>query len=244
MPYQNDMSTLAQIVSPAYAAQQAGMQNDLANESSALANAKSAALLPYAPMQAAANVGSTQANTELTNQQATGAGLKNLFTAQTMPGDVGATNAGNQQKMTASQFSNIQTVAQGMGQVAGMLDNVPPPARPAALQQILHSMGIDPQKIPEPLLSGDPDVLRQVSSSMIQQSSGFQTEMAVQGKKNEGSLAVAQTGADARVSAAEASANARIQAANIARQMHEQQQTFEQAAVRLQATNPQLAQPS
>jgi len=33
MPYQNDMSTLADVVSPAYAAQQMGIQNDTANAS-------------------------------------------------------------------------------------------------------------------------------------------------------------------------------------------------------------------
>lgn len=235
MPYQNDLSTLAQVVSPAYAAQQAGIQNDAANQQQELANQKAAAQLPYAGPEAAANLAQTQANTGLVNNQATGVGLRNMFTAQTQPGEVAATNAGNQVKVSSDHLQSISQLGQLAGLVAQQMDGVPAPARPAAMQQLLTKFGANPQDLQQAglggLLSGDPNQLRQFSQGAIQASADYQTKMAETGLKEAGATDRANITSDARVQSAQLAAQARMQAAQIQRQAKEQSQTFEQAAV-------------
>lgn len=231
MPYQNNMGTLADVVSPAYAALQAGIQNDAANQQQQLENEKAQAALPFVGPRAQADLAAVQANTGETQARTQGLGLANQFTQQTQPGKVAATNTGNAALQTAEQAKNLGSIGQIAGQVAGMMDGVPPPARPAAFAQVLKSYGVDASHLPQEFLTGDPDLLRNFSQKAIQASAEFQTQTGIQEQKNQGSLAVAQTGAESRVRTAELNAQARQQVAEINRQAKIQSQTFEQAAV-------------
>lgn len=241
MPYQNDMSTLADVVGPAYAAQQAGIQNDLANQEQELANQKSQAQLPYVAPQAQADVDYKNASAGLLNQQGNEVGLKNLFTQATQPSEIQATNAGNQNKYTAAQVQNIGLLGQMAGQLAGQLDNIPEAARPAFMHDFLQSRGIDPSAV-GPLVNGDPDQMRQFSQKAIQASSDYQMQILKGSQDTERAENVAGIQSNARVTSAEATANARVQAANISAKMHQQMLTAEQAAVQArQSGNMQLA---
>lgn len=241
MPYMNDMSTLADVVGPAYAAQQIGMQNAQGNQEADIKNQVLAGQAPAEIQKPGLQNLFTQAQTAAQDATTQGTQLGNLEKAGTLGSSINATNAGNQVKLTQDQAQKLSTLGQMAGQIAGYMDNVPQPARPAMMQQLAQQYGLDLNKMPG-IESGDPDVLRSVSQKMVQMSAPYQTGMAEQTLKNQGAADVAGISGNARISAAEASANARIQAANITKQMHEQQQTFEQAAVRLQGTNPQLAQ--
>lgn len=241
MPYVNDMQTMANLVSPVDAAVQMGIQNRQSNEEQGLKNQLQAGTLAADIQKPGLQNLFTQAQTAATDAATQGKTLENITTAGTMGSSINATNAGNQLKLTQDQAAKLQTLGQMAGQVAGYMDNIPGPARPAAMQQFAAQHGIDLSQMPG-LASGDPDALRHVANNMIQMSAPYQTTMNEQALRNQGSENVANISADARVTAAEASANARVQAAQLMKQMHEQQQTFEQAAVRLQSSNPQLAQ--
>lgn len=233
MPYVNDMSSLADIVSPVAAAGQAGLQNEQANTQQAIANQVAAGQAPAEIAKPGLANLFTQAQTAGQNALAQGEELKNIGTAGTLGSSINATNTGNQLKISQDQVGKLNTLGQLAGQIAGFMDNVPAPARPAAMQQILQKQGIDPSQL-GPLASGDPALLRQASSAMLSASPDFAKTMAEQNLRNQGSLAVAQEGSNARVASAQASAQARIEAANIVSQVRQNQQTFEQAAVAAQ----------
>lgn len=231
MPYQNDMQTLANVVSPAYAAMQAGIQNDTANDKAAMENQQYAGQMPAEIAKPGLQNLFTQAQTGQVGAMTDKLNLENQLTGATMPGTIGATNSGNQAKMTASQAQSMGNLGTIAGQVAAMMDNVPAAARPAAMQSVLAKYGVDPSKLPPQFMSGDPDMLRQASASMIQASSGYKTAMDETNAKVQGSVDVANIGADARVTAAEQAAGARLQAAQVAAQAKQMSQNFEQAAV-------------
>lgn len=212
MPYVNDMQTLADIVGGPTAAAQMQTQNDAANQEQAIKNQVAQAQAPAMGQQQAIANQETQARTGVFNQQAQGQQLTNQATQATQPGAIAATNAGNSAAMTADQAKKLGTYGQIAGQVAGMMDNVPPAARPAAMQQMLSQYGVDPKML-GPLANGDPDALRNFSQKAIQASSGFQTTMAEAALKGQNQLAVAgQEGKD-RLAATQALVGGREQVA-------------------------------
>ena len=231
MAYVNDAQTLADVVSPAAAAAQMGIQNDDANQAAQIKNVtdqgQQAAEIARPGLQ---NL-FTQAQTA--NESALGQQAQQTadIGAATMPGTIAAKNAANQTAVNADNVKQVGQLGMIAGQVAGIMDNVPQAARPAAMQQIAQQYGIDPQKL-GPLMSGDPDTLRQVASKAIQASSDYQTEQMKETMHNQGSADVASITSEGRVTASENAANARITASKIAQQTRESALNFEQMAVR------------
>lgn len=175
MPYTNDAQTLADIVGPASAANALQTQQAQGQVEQAIKNQVSAGQAPAEIARPGLQNMFTQAQTgaELgTAQQQLAAGQ----VAQAgIPGAIGAQAASQQAKITADQAQKIGSIGQMAGQIAGLMDNVPAPARPAQMAQILQSQGIDPSQL-GPLASGDPDMLRQASQKMIQTSQAYQVE--------------------------------------------------------------------
>src|SRR5579859_6268292 len=115
MPYQNDMSSLADIVGPAYAAQQAGIQNDAANQiEAAKAQVAQGTVQPEIEKAGLANL-FTQAQTAQQQAQTQGTTLGNIQKAGTLGSDIAATNVGNQLKISQDQVQKLNT----LGQMAG-----------------------------------------------------------------------------------------------------------------------------
>lgn len=168
--YQNDMSSLADIVGPAYAAQQAGIQNDAANQE-ALANAQvKQATVPaeiqkpflgnlFTAAQTAGQQGLAQ------QEQAKGAVANAL-----VPSEIGAGQAGNQAKITSAHVEQLGQLGQIVGGIADHMAGVPGPARPAMMGQILDSMGVTDPAMRQLVANGDPDQLHQVSQGLFQAS--------------------------------------------------------------------------
>jgi hypothetical protein len=232
MPYQNDLATLADVVSPVYAANQAGIQNEAANQKQQMENQVYQAQMPALEQEPGLKNLFTQAQTAQTSNLAQGDMLKNIETAGSLGSTINAANAGNNLKITQDQAAKLNTLGQMAGQIAGMMDNVPAPARPAMMQRILIQAGVRPDQLESlgPILSGDPDLLRHVATNITQMSPGFQQATAVEGQRAQAQRDVANITSDARVTAAEKSAQARIQAAEINRQAKQQALNFEQLA--------------
>lgn len=208
MPYQNDMSTLAQIVGPAYAAQQAGIANENENQlENAKAQVAQGTIQPDIQKAGLQNL-FTQAQTGNVNAETQSRQLANQFTQATQPAAIGANIAGSQAKMTADQSQKIGSLGQLAGQLAGYMDNVPPPARQAEMARILQQNNVDPSQLGQ-LASGDPDALRQFSQKAIQASAGFQQEIFKQGAETERATQVAGITSSGRQQAAEIAADAR-----------------------------------
>jgi hypothetical protein len=212
--YVNDAQTLADVVGPAAAANQMQTQNAAANVQQDIAN-------QVAQGTEAADIQKpylqnlfTQANTNNTNAIALQNSVKGLTDQAEMPSAIGAGVAANQAKMTADQVSKISSLGQLVGQVAGVMDNVPPPARQAAMTEILQRNNIDPSTV-GPLISGDPDTLRSVSQKMIQASASYQTQMMSEEMRNQGSAQVATIGAQSREREAKTIAQGRTDVASI-----------------------------
>jgi hypothetical protein len=193
MAYVNDAQTLADVVSPIEAANQLQTQNAQANVEQQIKNQVAAGQAPADIAKPGLMNQLTQAQT--TAEQGLGMqqqakGLVDMFAA---PSGAQATVAGNQAKMTADQASKLGSLGQISGQIAGYLDNVPAPARPAAMAQILQNQGVDPGSV-GPLASGDPDMLRKFSANAIQTSQSYQVENL----KSQTQQNVAQTEAGSR----------------------------------------------
>lgn len=184
MPYQNDMSTLADVVGPAYAAQQMGVQNDMANQE---AQTKLGILQQQAPALAQqpglenlykqAQTGYEQG----LGMQSQAKGIENMAL---LPSNIQVGQGENQLKLTQAHVGQLQQLGTMVGQVAGVMDTIPEAARPAAMMHILQQNNIDPQTV-GPLVSGDPEMLRHTSQQMIQASSQFQQMLAEQGIKGQ-----------------------------------------------------------
>jgi hypothetical protein len=230
MPYQNDDATLASVIGPAYVAQQAGIQNDNANQQAQIQTQLDQATMP-AKIQAAGLENLFKgAQTNQMNAATQGLNLKNQETAGTLGSTIAKTNSSNQLTMDANKIARIGQLGNLAGTVAGYMDNVPPAARPAAMQQLLQQNGIDPAML-GPLANGDPDQLRSFSQKAIQSSADYQTKYMQEGAATDRSLGVAQIGSEGRQAAAQLQAGARVQAAQIAQQTKQMSQSFEQAAV-------------
>lgn len=216
MPYQNDLMSLADIVSPAYAAGQGMQQEDLANQKQQLENER------YAGQNPAEIAAPGLKNLFQQQQTATQTGLAQQAQAKgteeqaLLPGTIKAGQAGLETKYGAEKIQQFQQMGMIANQAAGMMDNVPEAARPAAMAQLAQKYGIDPQAL-GPLANGNPDNLRNFSQKLIQGSQEYQT------KYMEQQAATERTGmaVSGRQQAAEISADARRAVADIQRQTRE-----------------------
>lgn len=234
MPYQNDIATLADVVGPAYAAQQAGIQNAAANEE-AQANAQVAqntvaarSLAPslanlYSQAQTQNELGLAQQN------QAAGQVAQGLA-----PTKIAAGMAQGQSAITAAHVEQMQQLGQVVGGIAEQMQTIPAGIRPAMMGKLLDNFGVTDPSIRQLVANGDPNQLQQISQGLFQASNAARQAMLQENMRGQYAENVAQIGANARVAGAEASANARVQVANLAAQIKQQQQTFEQAAVAAQ----------
>lgn len=214
MPYQNDMSTLADIVGPATAAGQAMTQDDLENQANQMKNqvaqgtmaadiAKPGLQNMFTQAQTGAEQGIAQ------QQQAKGAQDQAL-----LPSSIGAGVAKNQTEISGQKLQQFQQMGTIAGQAAGLMDNIPEAARPAAMQQLAQKYGVDIQSL-GPLANGDPDQLRNFQQKMVQSTGDFQTKMALEEKQAQSREAVANTQSEGRITASENAAQARVAATQI-----------------------------
>jgi hypothetical protein len=230
MPYQNDLMSLADVVSPAYAAGQGMQQEDLENQSKQLANERYAGQNPAEIARPGLQNMFTQAQTGAEQGVAAQQQAKGTLDQSLLPGQIKTGQAENETKYGAQKLQQFGQMGQIANQAAGLMDNIPEAARPAAMQQLAQKYGIDPQAL-GPLANGDPDMLRNFGQKLIQSSADYQTKLMQEQIHGQTAENVANISGSARVAGAEASANARVQAANITAQMRQQQQTAEQAAV-------------
>jgi hypothetical protein len=214
MPYQNDMATLASIVGGGAAASQAGIQDDLENQKQMIAN-------QVAQGTQAADIAKPYLNNLFTGQQigaeqgvAAQQQAKGAQDQALLPGNIALGQAKNATDIDAQKIQRFQQVGQLAGQVAGLMDGVPGPARPAAMQQLADKLGIDPQTM-GPLMSGDPDQLRQFSQKLIQSSSAYQMQMGEIGAKGGAQLANTELENQGKRDVATISAGGRLDVANV-----------------------------
>jgi hypothetical protein len=241
MPYQNDMNSLADLIGGAGAAGQAMEQNDIENQKTRMENQVYQQKMPALGEEQSLKNLFTKAQTSTQEgiaqqQQAAGQQAQAL-----LPSGIKAGQAENETKYSTQKLKQLGQVGQIAGQIAGMMDNIPEAARPAAMQGLAQKYGIDPQAL-GPMANGDPDMLRKFSTSIATSSQNYIQKIGELQQQGSNAENVANIGANARTAAAEASANARVQAANITAQMRHNQQTFEQRANELAKTDPEAAQ--
>jgi hypothetical protein len=233
MPYQNDMSTLADIVGPAYAAQQAGIQNDAANQEEqaraqvAQATVPALSQAPYlANMFTAAHTAGEQGVAQ--QQQAAGA------VAQAgVPSAIAANQAGNQAKVTGAQAEKLNSFGQTVNQIASYMDNVPAPARPAMMQQILDQNGINDPAVRQAVSSGDPEMLRGIANNVFQTSQAARQTTLGENIKGGYQLGAASIEAGSREQVAREQADARRYVADQKAQVDRLKQTTDQALAQI-----------
>lgn len=245
MPYQNDMSTLANIISPVDAAVQAGTeqyaqnQQDLAKAAVAQATVPAEIQKPYlGNLFTAAQTAGQQGLAQ--QEQAKGQVAQAL-----VPGEIGAGQAGQEAKLTSAHVDQLQNLGQIVGTLDQSMQGVPAAARPAIVGQFLDSNGVKDPSIRQMMLNaaGQEGGLQQVSQGLFNASDKARQMVLGENIRGGYQLGTAQIGAQGRLASAEATAQARVQVANITAQMRQQMQTFEQAAVQAQKNgNPQLAQ--
>lgn len=230
MPYQNDTATLASIVSPAYAGGQAMEQADLENQANQIKNQVSQGTMAADIAKPGLQNMFTQAQTNAEQGLAKSQNAKGDVDQALTPGNIQLGQAKNQTQISSEKLQQFQQMGTIANQAAGIMDGIPPAARPAAMQQLAQKYGVDPEAL-GPLAGGDPDQLRKFSQGLIQGTSDYTTKLMQAQQHNIGAANVADIQGSSRVAGAVASANARIEAANIVANQRKQQQTFEQAAV-------------
>jgi len=219
MAYTNDAQTLADVLGPASAAGAMATQNAQAQQEAELQNQLKAGTLqadiqkPF--LQNLYQQQQTAAETGVAAQQL--AAGKTAQAAQ--PSAQAATISGNQLKMTQDQAAKLGTLSQIVGNVAGQLDAVAPPARAARMREILTNNNIDPSQFPPEILSGDPNILRQVATKAALASQSFIQGSALETQKGNVELGVAGTQAGAHVKASEVLAGGRQNVAEINAQL-------------------------
>lgn len=183
MPYQNDMSTLADVVSPAAAASAGGYQSGLSNIQDAIkANIQQNTIPQEIQKASLANAllqaqGQTQQGISA-QQQAAG-----LTAQQEQPSTSEAGIAGNQAKLSAAQLENLSNIGGTVNKMADFLDKIPPPARPAMMQSFLDQNGVKDPGIRQAVSSGDPQLLRTIGMGLIQHSQGYVQSMDLEREK-------------------------------------------------------------
>lgn len=215
MPYTNNAQTLADIVGGPSAAYQSGQEQGNQDYADMMKNQVSAgtqqADIARPGLQNALMQAQTGAEQGVAQQQQ----AKGQLDQATLPGQIGATNAKLTTEQMQAKAQGLSTIGQIAGQVAGMMDNVPGPARPAAMAQILQKYNIDPSSLGA-LASGDPDQLRQFSRSAIKNSAGYVQTMDVERQKAASAQDVAGINQTGEISKAQIMAQASTQRAQIA----------------------------
>lgn len=220
MPYQNDMMSLADIVGPATAAGQAMTQDDLENQKNQIANQVAAGQAPAEIARPGLQNMFTQAQTGAEQGVAQQQQAKGSLDQALLPGGIKAGQAENETKYGAQKIQQFGQMGAIANQAAGLMDNVPPAARPAAMNQLAQKYGIDPQAL-GPLANGDPDMLRNFGQKLIQSSSDYQTKLMegqvrnqgasdVEAQRAQSAQGVAQTMAGSRLGVAQTNAAARM----------------------------------
>jgi hypothetical protein len=189
MPYTNDMQSLADIVGPAYAAQQAGIQQDQATQEGELKNQQSAAMNPLIQQEQQNKNDEAQQQTKYYGALTGNQNLKNNLETATQPGQIAATNSANGLKVTSDNVQKVQTYGQFATQLAPVLEQTPPLQRAAVAAAAMQKAGIDPE-VAAPYLGEDPNDmpnrLRTIGQQMVQQSGKYISDMAETGLKEEG----------------------------------------------------------
>lgn len=237
MPYQNDMNSLADIVGPAYAAQQAGIRNDLENQKTQMANQVYQAQMPALEQTPGLENLYKQAQTGYESALGQQTQLGNQLKQATMPGEITATNTSNQAKTLENSSAQLSTLGQIVGAFADKLDGVAPPARQAAFTQMIKSAGARDDQIPllmQLTNRGDPETMRALQQHFITTSPQYSLGMGEAQERTKGELGSAALQSQGKVQASANAAQARVLAAQIAKQAKQQVETFEQAAVEAQ----------
>lgn len=215
MPYTNDAQTLANIVGGPSASYQSGVDQGNTDYADQIKNQVAAVQAPAESQRPALANLFTQAQTSAEQGLAQQQQAKGVVDQATVPGQIGATNAKLTTEQMQAKAQGLSTIGQIAGQVAGMMDNVPGPARPAAMAQILQKYNIDPSSLGA-LASGDPDQLRQFSLSAIKNSAGYVQTMDVERQKAASAQDVAGINQTGEISKAQIMAQASTQRAQIA----------------------------
>lgn len=228
MPYQNDLMSLADVVSPAYAAGHAMTQEDLANQQEQIktqvARGQAPAEIARPGLQNLFTQAQTGAEQGIAQQQQ----AKGQEAQALLPGQIKTGQATSETQYGAQKLQQFQQMGMIANQAAGMMDNVPEAARPAAMAQLAQKYGIDPKAL-GPLADGNPDNLRNFSQKLIQGSQDYQTKYMQEQSATE------RTGiqSQGRVQAADIAAEAR-------RQVAETQAAMRQAIAPLGALQQQI----
>ena len=245
MPYQNDMSTLADVVSPVYAATQAGISNDQANQEEMAKAAVAQATVP-AEIQKPylANIFSAAQGA---GEQGVAAQerAKGAIAQALVPTEIGAGQAAGQTKITQAHVEQLQNLGQVVGQLDQSLQGMPDAARPSAVAQFLDSNAVQDPGIRQLMINAasQPGGLQQISQGLFNASNTARQASLAENIRGGYQLGTAQIGAQGRLASAEATANARVQAANVMAQMRQNMSNFEQAAVQAERSgNHALAQ--
>lgn len=189
MPYTNDTQSLADVVSPAFAAQQAGMQQANQQQEDQQKLAQTQAMNPLLQQEQQNKNAFTQAQTGYYGQLAQGQQNKNTLETATMPGQISSTNSANGLKISQDNIQKVQQIGQFATQLAPVLEQTPPLQRAAVAAKYMQQAGIDPVQA-APYLGEDPttmpDRLRAIGQQMVQQSGKYISDMAETGLKEEG----------------------------------------------------------
>ena len=228
MPYQNDLMSLADVVSPAYAAGQGMTQEDLANQKTQLENERYAGQNPAEIARPGLQNLFTQAQTAGQQGIAQQEQAKGTEAQALLPGKIATGQAANVTQYNAQQIQQFGQLGQIAGQVASRMDNIPEAARPAEMQRMAQMYGVDPQKI-GPLMDGDPAKLRLFRDQMIQGTQAWQEKQL----ESQTRLGVAGTEATAKTGAAEIQAGARRYASDNAVRIKQLSENIDQTIASL-----------
>jgi len=235
MPYQNDMMSLADVVGPAYAAQQMGMQNDEANQQEQIKTQIAQQTMPQ-DIQKATLVNQLLGAQGYAEQglgmQQQAKGLADLYAA---PSAAQAQVAGNQAKLTEVHVGQLQSLGQIVGQLDNQLQGIPDAAKPAAVGQFLDSNGVQDPGIRQMMLNAasQPGGLTQISNGLFQASTAVRSKLAEENVR--GGYQLATTGMDVagREQVAKQQADARRYIADQKAQTDRLKQTTDQALAQI-----------
>lgn len=233
MPYQNDMMSLADIVGPAYAAQQAGIQNDLANQQEQVKAQIAQATMPQeiqrAQLQNQLLGAQGQAEQGIAAQQLAAGNTA----MQAQPSAAQAQIGGNQAKISAAHLDQMNNLGQIVGQISSYMENVPPPARPAMMAQILDQNNVNDPAIRQAVASGDPQQLQALSQHLFDVSNAARADILKGTIQGQNQANVANIEGGYKVQVAEQSAEARKYAADQKARIDQLKQTTDQAIAQL-----------
>ncbi|MDE3023499.1 MAG: hypothetical protein KGI54_16895 [Pseudomonadota bacterium] len=215
MPYLNDTGALAQIVSPSYAAMQAGVQAGQAQQAQALQNQQTQEMMPGLVQALNLKNQATQAGLPgIVGQSASQLAAGNEAQA-TQSSNIQAKIASNVANMSAAQVQSMQNTGQVLGQAGAYLNGIPAAARPAALNQLAQKYGVDLTKYPQ-LTQVDPNALPGVLSNISDQMLKGSTAWKAQQSKQQSEQSIAGTSAAGHVLGSQILAGAGVQKAQIA----------------------------